>query len=116
MLLATYTTDKLLWISSSMAGFSVGPLSCLPTLWMSDYIEVTGTITGCLVIACGVGTVAGPTLAGYLFDNMSHMWFVYLGLGASLLEGALCVVMIVFVAIFVKSSKKPDVKRESSII
>ena len=50
--------------------------------------------------------MGSTALAGYLFDNYSHMWVPYLTLISAIIDMLLFVVMVLFVKIYKKRSGK----------
>ena len=99
MLIAVFTNDKLLWVSTAMSGFSMGALFSVSILWVSQYMHITGAIGSFFLIAFSIGSMTGPALAGFLYEYYSHMWVVYLSFMASVTQGIVFLLMFVFVKI-----------------
>ncbi|XP_045168516.2 sodium-dependent glucose transporter 1A-like isoform X1 [Mercenaria mercenaria] len=111
ILTACFTsTTSLLWVSISLAGFSMSLIFPSVYSWTEESIlQVTGKISSLFVIAGSIGLIINPIVLGYLMDNMTPMWFVYLLLGKSCFT-----LLLIFVVIaLVKLCKKSDCCKNS---
>lgn len=77
-----------LYIGMSMAGFCVGPMFGCVMLLTSEYVPVTAMLGGIAVLGASVGGMTGIPLSGYMFDNYSHMWAIYLLLIGGIMDMA----------------------------
>ena len=93
----TDTHPMILWVSTAMLGAGYATIMPSSFTWAQSFMEVTGNFSG--VYWCGyfTGFMAVPALAGYLFDKVHNMWFVYVmlgcGVGMALALGSLYMVV-----------------------
>ena len=87
MYLAVVTGEAiLLWISVGMAGIFMSTIFGCVLLWGSHFVKVTAQYGSLFMIAVAVGIMSSAAMTGYLFDNISQMWVIYIGIiSASLL-------------------------------
>lgn len=83
MLLSTiYNSFWGIWIFTPIVGFSISVFFPLIFLLMEeDFIPVTGKVASLLMVSASLGSMINPIIIGYLMDNFSPMWFVYIPMG-----------------------------------
>lgn len=90
----TYASS-IFWLFVALPGVSMSIVyPCIFTWTEESILKVSGTVSSIFLIASSVGFTINPLLLGYLMDNKSPIWFVYILLG----EAVLCftTVLIVF--------------------
>ena len=81
MFLAVVTGKAvLLWISVGMAGIFMSTIFGCVLLWGSHFVKVTPLYGSLFMIAAAVGMMSSAAITGYLFDNISPMWLIYIGI------------------------------------
>lgn len=73
-------TDIFMWISAGMAGFAMSTTFASMLLWISNHMTITGAAGSVFLMGTSVGGMTGAALVGYLFQNHTHMWLVYLSI------------------------------------
>ena len=109
----------ILWVSICIAGFSMSLIFPSVYSWTEESIlPVTGKISSFFVIAGSIGLIINPVVLGYLMENLTPLWFVYLLLGKSCLALILLFVILTLVNIFKKtdSSETIDVNVEKEMV
>ena len=96
MLFSSMMPEYVLWISVAAAGMGMSTTFASTILWTSNYITITGSIGSLSLIASSCGVMSAASLTGFLFQNMSHMWVVYLSLLAAIIHTVLFSVMGIF--------------------
>ena len=96
MLFSSMTPEYVLWISVAAAGLGMSTTFASAILWTSNYITITGSIGSLFLISSSCGVMSSAPLTGFLFQEKTHMWVVYLSLMAALIHILLFSVMTVF--------------------
>ena len=85
MFLAVVTEKAvLLWISVGMAGIFMSTIFGCVLLWGSHFVKVTPLYGSLFMVAVAVGIMSSAAMTGYLFDNISPMWVIYIGIISAL--------------------------------
>ena len=92
--------NKLYGIATALAGLSQSTIFPCMILWTSCYIPMTTAVGAVLIAGTSIGAAICGPLAGYMFQEYSHMWIIYLGLISSILSIILYIVMHVYVKCF----------------
>jgi fucose permease len=94
----TFTTE-LVWMFIGLAGFSMSIIfPCIFTWTEESILKVTGMISSMFLIAASGGLMLNPLFLGYLMDNFSPIWFVYL----LLIQSVVCFLLFLTVFILVR--------------
>ncbi|XP_052094397.1 sodium-dependent glucose transporter 1-like [Mytilus californianus] len=71
-----------IWIFSPAVGFSISVFFPSILLWTEeDFVPVTGKVASLLMFSASLGSMINPIMIGYLMDNLSPEWFIYITLG-----------------------------------
>ncbi|KAL4227343.1 hypothetical protein ACF0H5_012787 [Mactra antiquata] len=95
----------IIWIS--VAFFAVSFSSILPTLytWIQNHVTpITSTISSSLLVFGSLGVMVNPVLMGYLMDNVSTLWFLYMSCG----EAVFCFIIFCIVLLLRRLVRKKD--------
>ncbi|XP_060561454.1 sodium-dependent glucose transporter 1B-like, partial [Ruditapes philippinarum] len=87
LLIASLTYSiELVWLFIALVGFAMSiTFPCVFSWTHENVIEVTGVISSVFLIAASSGQMLNPLFLGYLMDNISPIWFVFILLGESCL-------------------------------
>ena len=96
--------DTIMFLSVAIAGFSVSMLFGSMFLWASQYIKVTGFVSGVCLTGASLGMTVGFPMVGYLLENVGHMWMVYILVITSGSHFTLYVLCQLYTAMFHKVS------------
>ena len=108
MLFIPITTENIIWGASALAGFSLSTVFPCMFLWTSSNIQITGSVGAVLIVGASFGVMTCGPLTGYLFQEYSYLWIIYLSLMSSVLGLILFMVMHITVKCFQKRQKKSD--------
>ncbi|KAL4221951.1 hypothetical protein ACF0H5_018002 [Mactra antiquata] len=75
---AMYNLDKLIWASSALAGLCMSVIFPSVFSWTAEKIVVSGAISSFYIIGCSGFNMLLPLLFGYLMDNITQMYYIYL--------------------------------------
>ena len=106
MLFSSVMPEYVLWISVAAAGLGMSTTFASTILWTSNYISISGSIGSLFLIGSSCGAMSAAPLTGFLFQDKSHMWVVYLSLMAALIHFLLFFVMVVFTKCHIKGIDK----------
>ena len=107
MLLATIIKEEiLLWVAVGMAGMFTSTIFGCILLWGSHYVKTTPLYGSLFMIAVAVGTMSSVAKTGYLFDNFSPMWVIYIGI----ISASLLVIFFLSVLVTAKLCLKSRIK------
>ena len=102
------STTELVWLFIALAGFSMSIIfPCIFTWTEESILKVTGKISSMFLIAASSGLMLNPLFLGYLMDNFSPIWFVYLLLIQSVSCFLLFVSVFILVKVYIKTSSIP---------
>ncbi|CAG2247592.1 NAGLT1 [Mytilus edulis] len=74
-----------IWIFSPVVGFSISVFFPSILLWTEeDFVPVTGKVASLLMFSASLGSMINPIMIGYLMDNLSPKWFIYITLGQTI--------------------------------
>lgn len=74
-----------IWIFSPVVGFSISVFFPSILLWTDeDFVPVTGKVASLLMFSASLGSMINPIMIGYLMDNLSPKWFIYITLGQTI--------------------------------
>lgn len=86
----------LVWISIGVVGYGMSIIFASVFSWLSENVRrLTGKMASVLFICLSLGTMGAPVLLGYLMDNLTFMWFIYLVLIL------VCVVFVIYICILI---------------
>ena len=88
------------WISVPAAGLGMACSFGAMCLWISRHMTVTGAVSAVLLIGSSAGVMSGPPLVGFLVQEYSPDWFLYLILTGALLDIVLYILMELYVKVF----------------
>ena len=100
------------WATVAMAGVAMSTIFGSNLLLASSYIKVDGFGAAVFLLGSSVGYTTCYPLTGYLFEEYSHMWMVYMSLIACGVSIALFVGLRTFHAVY---SKKMMSSRERRV-
>ena len=112
MLFSSVAPEYVLWISVAAAGLGMSTTFASVILWTSNYITITGSIGSLFVVSSAFGRMSSAPLTGFLFQNKTHMWVVYLSLFAALINVVLFPLMSVFAKCHMISIEKQNKRNE----
>lgn len=67
----------ILWIGTAWLGFTVSPAFAAILAWTVKKTKFDGFVSGMFMLGVGVGSMSGPAVTGYLFQEHGHMWLIY---------------------------------------
>lgn len=106
--------DVIVWICIPLSGVFMATIFPTGISWTDQRImKVTGKVASVFVLSSTIGGIFNPMLLGYLFKEVSPMWFVYL----LMIEGALCAIVFLSVTAILEltSRKSVDLHRQTSV-
>ena len=74
----------IMWVSTAFAGLGMATVMGTGFLWAADHVQITGRVSSVFFVASSLGSTLNPIIVGYLFDNHSPVWVIYVGLIAAL--------------------------------
>ncbi|XP_064613804.1 sodium-dependent glucose transporter 1C-like [Liolophura sinensis] len=87
LLLAARSSGQVVWIAYIFIFAGAGSLHPAAVSWVDQrLIRVNGKICSLFVVTMSLGDVTNNLLLGYLFQNDSPMWYVYLTFGSSVFQ------------------------------
>ena len=78
LVIAVDKSDLTMWIVAAVYAVGSAPVFPNTLSWFNHHIQVTGTLMAIVQIAVGLGAVLIPFLIGWLFENTSKVWYVYM--------------------------------------
>ena len=73
----------LFWVCVGMAGIFTSTVFGCVLLWGSYFVKVTPLYGSLFMVAVAVGMMSSAAITGYLFDNISPMWTIYIAIISS---------------------------------
>lgn len=107
--------DALLWISVALIGFSIASIFASMILWTSNHMTVTGFVGAVFLVASSFGGMIGGALAGALFQQYTHLWVIYLGLIACIIEILIYIALLMFVRVYKSNGDKRKCKDKPEV-
>lgn len=86
MLFSSSMHYQVVYCTVIMAGIAVSTLVASKLLWVSQFLVLSGFVLGICQAAGSLGAIVIFPLVGYLFQNVNHIWLMYVVLTASLLQ------------------------------
>lgn len=89
---------SILWIGTSALGIGMASFYGASMSWVDRYLDVDGKDGAVYLTGCQAGIMIIPAMAGYLFENISPNWFLYICCTVSvlLLIAVLCGILLVY--------------------
>lgn len=114
LLIASLTnTIPLVWLFIATTGFSMSVIiACIFTWTEETILRVTGQISALLLVSASAGVMINPLVLGYLMDNYSPMWFLYLMLGESVLCFSFLLIINLIMRHYLKSVRVHEVTED----
>ena len=106
LLFIPIVSENIIWIGTALAGFSLSSMLPYMFLWVSSCIQMTGSIAALQIVAASFGMMTAGPLAGYVFQEYSHIWLIYLCLISSVSGIIISIVMALTIRCFHKNQKE----------
>lgn len=112
---ASYQVRELVWACAAMAGLSMSVIFPAIFTWTAENIlRVTGTISSTYLVGVSVFNMLFPLLFGYLMDNFTQMYYIYLLIGQCIFSLILYISIRVLVKIYIDQSVTDNDEQKSS--
>lgn len=116
VLSSSFKIGVLFWIFIACAGFSMSVVFGSIFTWTEESImKVSSLISSFFLISASLGLMVNPLFLGYLMEEYTPMWFVYLLLGESCLCLMLYLIIVFIVKNCVHSKPRTDLNMELQI-
>ncbi|XP_052248315.1 sodium-dependent glucose transporter 1-like isoform X2 [Dreissena polymorpha] len=103
LIASVYDIRQLIWACTACAGLSMSAIFPATFTWTAESIlTVTGKISATYIVGVSVFNMIFPLLYGFVMDNYSQMYFVYLLLGQLVLSLLLYVAIRMLIRIYIK--------------
>ena len=102
-------SPALLWVGTVVLGCGMSSIFPTAVSWADCYYPLTGRAAAVFITGSGVGEMVIPVVTGYLFEQVSTLWLMYMVLGLSVM------VTVVFTALQCIASRQPAPKSTSKI-
>lgn len=102
-------SPALLWAGTVTLGFGMSSVFPTAVSWADLYYPLTGRSAAVFIAGSGVGEMVIPVATGYLFENFTSLWLMYVALGLSAL------VTVVFVCLQCIASRAPAASSASKL-
>lgn len=84
LLASTYRVDLVLWFTVPFSGFFMVQIIPASFSWIEENVcRITGKITSLIMVATGLGLTLNPLFAGYMMQNVSFLYLIYILVGES---------------------------------
>ena len=91
--------NELIWFFIALVGFAMSITFPAVLSWTQENIvDVSGVLSSVFIIAASCGQMLNPLFLGYLMDDISPIWFVYILLS----ESCLCLTLFLLVYSYTK--------------
>lgn len=67
----------ILWVGTAWLGLAASPAFAATLAWMVRKLKFDGFVSGVFMVGAGTGSMCGPAVTGYLFQEYGHMWMIY---------------------------------------
>ncbi|XP_076461019.1 sodium-dependent glucose transporter 1A-like [Babylonia areolata] len=110
LLFSAHGIDVGIWVSTIFTGVSMASIFPTGFTWVDDeLVRVTGRVTSSIIIASSAGMIVNPIIVGYLMQELTPMWYVYLLLIESGLSLAVFFFLLALSRLFLR--KHYDIRR-----
>ncbi|KAH3716278.1 sodium-dependent glucose transporter 1A-like [Dreissena polymorpha] len=110
LIASVYDIRQLIWTCTACAGLSMSAIFPAIFTWTTESVlTVTGKISATYLVGVSVFNMVFPLLYGFLMNNYSQMYFVYLLLGQSVLLLPFYVAIRMLIRIYIKPFTQPKV-------
>lgn len=92
--MTVYGLEVMVWSGVFLAGFGSCCTYSTFVAWISDRVPVSAKQSSVFTVSSLIGKSAGTSFAGFLFEEYSHQWVIYLGILSS------CSQFLVFASIY----------------
>lgn len=118
LLSVLFSHTELIWVTVALAGLTMSGI--LPTLftWTQEHVTpITARLASMLLISGSAGVMVNPLLLGYMMEQLSPMWFIYLSLGETIFCALLFTTVFTMSRIYSaqRSSRSPEVSESREI-
>ena len=110
--LVSHIHDAVIWVCIAVHGLALASIFPSAMLWASQNITVTGKTAGAFVVASSLGGMSAIYVAGFLFQNVSYMWMLYLPTLGNIANALLIIVLFIASALWWRQHS--DIKDEHS--
>ncbi|XP_064614236.1 sodium-dependent glucose transporter 1A-like [Liolophura sinensis] len=79
LLLGVESSEAFSWVCTVAVAIAMASIFPSGMTWMDKSImKISGKVASFLLVCASIGSMANPLLVGYLFENDTPMWFIYL--------------------------------------
>ena len=73
------------WVTVGGAALGMSCMWSSMLLWTSNHTGMTGRTSSVLLLGASIGASTGPLFNGFMFQQHSHRWFLYITLGSAVM-------------------------------